>query len=1608
MGQHSHVTLEARLEEVLALVADRLPSDQVAQASEFVRQFFRDVDPDDVRGRDPIDLYGAAVSHWRFARRVDPDGSRLRIYNPDLDEHGWQSPHTVIELVHRDMSFLVDSVRMQVNAQGLISHLIIHPIMGICRDADGLLVAILPRGESQTDSHAESIMHLEISRETDEPTLRQLEQGLRRSLADVRAAVHDWPLMRTRMHETAEAYRRTPPRSLAAAEVAEGLALLDWLSAERFTFLGCRDYDLAQEDGVAALRIVPGSGLGILRDDRRDAASASFATLPVTVKEHARRPELLLLTKSNSRATVHRPAYTDYVGVKRFNERGEVIGERRFLGLYTSVAYHASVLEIPVLRRKVEAVIARSGLVPGSHKGRTLLVILETYPRDELFQISEDDLLRIAMGILHLDERQRTRLFVRHDRFGRFVSCLVYVPRDNYNTVVRERIQAVLTRALEGTSTEHSVSLSESVLARVLIVVHTKAGAIPDYDERELEATLVREVRRWEDDLAEALVAQCGQERGRDLYRKYCAAFPAGYREDCLARVAVHDIELMEPLATEDDLALRLHAPLEGDDHELRFRLLRPGRAVPLSDILPVLEHMGVRVMDERPYEIEPRDATSIWIHDMGLATAGVDVALDTVRTLFEDAFLTVWRGEAESDDFNRLVLLAGLTWREVVVLRALAKYARQAGVTFSQAYMESALTSHPTIARQLVELFIERHDPRIPDAPDTRGAARNEQITRALESVASLDEDRILRRFLAMVLAVTRTNYFQRGADGAPKPYLSLKFDPHRIPGLPEPRPMFEIYVYSPRVEGVHLRGGRVARGGLRWSDRMEDFRTEVLGLMKAQMVKNAVIVPVGAKGGFVVKRPPAGGDRDALRREAIECYSTFVRGLLDLTGSRAGGAIVPPRDVVRHDQDDTYLVVAADKGTATFSDIANAIAAEYGFWMGDAFASGGSAGYDHKAMGITARGTWESVSKHFRTLGVNVATTDFTAVGIGDMSGDVFGNGALLGTRMKLLAAFDQRHIFLDPDPDPETSHRERARLFRLPRSSWDDYDRAVLSAGGGVFSRTAKSVPLSSEVQRSLAVEADSLTPAELIQAILRAPVDLLYNGGIGTYVKASTETLVEVGDRSNDAVRVNGADLRCRVVGEGGNLGLTQRGRVEYALAGGRIYTDAIDNSGGVDCSDHEVNIKILLNAEVADGQLTTKQRNQLLESMTDEVASVVLRDNYGQAQALAIAGAGSAVLFDEQLRFVRFLERRGALNREVEDLPSDDLLAERKSARLGFAVPEQAVILAYAKLWLFEQLVESTLPEDPFVADVLTAYFPAVLAERCGAQMTAHPLRREIIATSISNSLVNRMGSTFVHRLMEETGAKPAEVVRAYLVARTVFGLDAVWTRIDGLDNLVPDAVQTSMHVHLVRLMVRVTLWFLRRRIATDALDAAISRFSSAVDAVGGSLDAVLGDHDRRRSEQVAGEFIAAGVPADLARQVARIDLLQAALDICDVQSETGRTTACVTGVYFALAERLSAPWLWERIGVLPKHTHWQTLARAALKDELAERLRSLTVAAVELTSSTDDPAALMTAWERAHAQALARVRQVLAEVQAAKNPDLAMLSVSLRELRRLA
>ncbi|HUO71520.1 MAG TPA: NAD-glutamate dehydrogenase [Solirubrobacteraceae bacterium] len=1590
--------LEAELiDAVCARLRERLPQNQASRCDAFVRQYYHWVPPDDLAGRSSLDLYGAALTHWNLLQRRAPGEIKVHVYNPDFEHHGWQSSHTVAEIVTDDMPFLVDSVTMELARMGYAIDLVIHPVIRVRRDKSGSLVDVLEPGADASDALAESVLHAEVARDTDGDALEQLRAGLERVLGEVHAAVADWRVMRGRAESLiGELDEHEPP--LDPAEIQEAKAFLAWLADNHFTFLGYREYELEDSGGRAGLRAIRESGLGILRGDPR----TPYTELGPKALTLARAPHILVLTKANSRATVHRPAYLDYVGVKRFGPGGEVTGERRFLGLYTTAAYKTSAREIPQLRGKIGQILSRAGFPPDSHDAKALFEILESYPRDSLFQVDLDELFEVAIGILSLGERQRVRLFVTRDMLDRFVECLVCIPRDRFNTENRERVARILVEQFGGTHVDWTIQLSESLLARVHYIVHCPDGVPDEFDVAALESQLVRATRAWSDDLRAALGDEQGEDSGGRLYKRYERAFPPAYRDDWVARSAVADIARIEDLAGADEPIMSLYRPLEAPEGIMRCKLFSAD-GVLLSDVLPTFEHMGARVVDERPYEIAPASREHVWIYDFGLQCVAEDV--DRVRSLFQDAFLGVWRGELEDDRFNALVLRAALTGEQIVIIRAVAKYLRQAGIAFSDRYMERTILAHPEVTVMLVGLFAARFHP---EQRDSAAAERLVgEIEDAIDAVQSLDEDRILRSFLAVIRAMLRTNYYRVDDAGRPRPFLSFKLDPSLVPVLPLPRPRFEIFVYSPRVEGVHLRGGRVARGGLRWSDRREDFRTEVLGLMKAQMVKNALIVPVGSKGGFVLKRPPADGGRDALQREAIACYRTFLCGLLDITDNIVAGDVVAPDRVVRYDDDDPYLVVAADKGTATFSDIANEVSSSYGFWLGDAFASGGSQGYDHKQMGITARGAWESVKRHFRELGTDIQRTDFTVVGIGDMSGDVFGNGMLLSRHIKLLAAFNHMHIFLDPDPDPERSHAERKRVFELERSSWSDYDSSVISEGGGVYSRSAKSIPISEQVREALAIECDELSPNELIREVLRAPVDLLWNGGIGTYVKASTETHADAGDKANDAVRLDGAELRCRVVGEGGNLGWTQRGRIEYALNGGRINTDAIDNVAGVNCSDHEVNIKILLDALVAEGDMTEKQRNELLVEMTDAVAEQVLYGSYTQTQALSLALAQAPPMLDVHARLIRHLEQVAGLNRELEFLPDDDMLAERRSSHIGLLAPELAVVMAYCKIHLYALLLESDLPEDPYLAHDLERYFPPPLPERYSRAMRSHRLRREIIVTLVAKQLVDRAGTTFVFRLQEETGAPPSILARGYAVAREVFDMRSFWSAVEALDNAVDAEIQVAMLIEARKLVERATRWLVHANPRAINIAQTTHYYKAGATMLAALLPDVLEGAERDRFDARADELRAAGVPSDLARRVAGMAALLATFDIVEVAAVTEQEPETVMETYFHLGARLELNWLREQILELPRENRWQALARGALRDDLGSLHRALTQEVLGVGPPGVRSSVAIDAWSRRNGAAIERCLGMLADIKASRTYDTTTLPVALREVRNL-
>ncbi|AXO36358.1 NAD-glutamate dehydrogenase [Micromonospora sp. B006] len=1604
--------------------AERLVAQAVALAGDdhdaatLVDRFWRFAPDEELIGFTAEEMLEAARAHRDLAQQRVPGELKLRIHEPDAEQH-----HTVVEIVTDDMPFLVDSVTALLNSRHLDVHLLVHPLVVVRREPLGRLTEVsadVEPDDAIAGDLVESWMRIEIDPIRDPAEREALRRELQRVLTDVREAVEDWPKMRQRALALADelAAARTsdnrPP--VPEKDITDSVELLRWLAHDHFTFLGYREYRLVDTDGARgggqALEAVLGTGLGILRSDSPEARSLNSMTPEAHEKVLEKR--LLIITKANSRATVHRSAYLDYIGFKIFNEAGEVVGERRFLGLFSTAAYRTSVQELPVVRRKVAEVLDRSGLSLRSHSGKDLLQILETYPRDELFQIKTDDLYHAVIGVLRMAGRRQLRVFLRRDAYGRFISCLIYLPRDRFTTQNRLRMQDILLRELNGVGVDYTTRVTESMLARVHFIVRTDPNNPPgEIDADLLAEELADATRLWDDDYRLVLERKLGDEQAKHLFARYADAFPEGYKDGHTPYEAMKDLAKLELLEEPGQLEMHLfrkqapprpYAGRAADADEamdVRFKVYRYGEPMMLSAVLPVLHSLGVKVVDEHPYEVERVDGR-IWLYDFGLELPERHQDLAEVRPHVENAFAAAWRGEAEVDGFNELVLRAGLTWRQVVVLRAYAKYLRQAGTVFSQEYMEQTFIAYPQIAELLVKLFETRFAPGATTLDERRQRSGElvDAIGEALDEVASLDQDRILRAYLTLIQATLRTSFYQKPVGGRPKAYVAFKLDPQAIPDLPAPRPKFEIFVYSPRFEGVHLRYGPVARGGLRWSDRREDFRTEVLGLVKAQMVKNAVIVPVGAKGGFVLKQKP--GDRD----EAVACYKEFISALLDVTDNIVSGEIVPPEDVVRHDGDDPYLVVAADKGTATFSDIANEISEAHSFWLGDAFASGGSAGYDHKKMGITARGAWESVKRHFRELGHDTQTQDFTVVGVGDMSGDVFGNGMLLSKHIRLVAAFDHRHIFLDPDPDSARSFQERKRLFDLPRSSWEDYDSELISEGGGVHPRTAKSVPITPQVRAVLGLDEDvtQLSPQELMKAILTAPVDLFWNGGIGTYVKASSQTNAEVGDKSNDAIRVDGKSLRCRVVGEGGNLGFTQQGRIEYAATGGRIYTDFIDNAAGVDCSDHEVNIKILLNTAVADGELDRPERDELLARMTDEVAELVLRDNYDQARALNNAQAQAASLLPVHRRMINDLERSGALNRALEALPSDEELAVRTET--GLTPPEFAVVLAYVKIVLEREIVGEGLADEEWTTDILVNYFPTPLRQRFADRMGRHRLRRDIVTTVLVNEAINRGGISFVFRVVEETAASAADVLRAYVVVREVFGLRDLWDAVEALDNKVSPELQTAVYLDTRRLLDRAVRWLVTNRRSPIDVPAEIARLRDGVARLLPDLENRFWGTEREAIAAHIESLVDRGLPRDLAEQATRLMYSFGLLDIVETAQATGRDVGEVASVYFVLSDRFRVDALLSKISLLPREDRWQTLARMALRYDLYAALAALTAEVLGSTPDDVPPVERVQEWEQANATSIHRAHRAMGEFDESR-ADLSALSVLLRQIRTL-
>ncbi|WFF42462.1 NAD-glutamate dehydrogenase [Salinicola endophyticus] len=1602
-----HVAIEGKtefLEQLREKLAKRLPEEKVKRITAFAEDLYATAPFEEAADRQLDDVYGATLAAWHFMRTFDPSDAKVRIFNPNFEEHGWQSPHTVVSVLHPDMPFLVDSVRMELNRRGLTLHAIHNAVLAVERDARHHAVKITGPRAKEAPASRESLILIEIDRHSDTATLDGLEQSLHEVLRDVRTAVTDFEPMCEKLREVIAEVEAQRPASVSAADQKETVAFLKWLLDEHFTFLGFAESRLSGSGAKARETRVEGSELGVLKlDEPRYQESVRFEP----DEEPGPMPALLRFAKSAHHALVHRPTYPDHIAITRHDKQGKVIGEWRFFGLFTSLVYNESPRSVPVLRRKVQAVIDAAGVNPKGHNGKLLLQILEVHPRDDLFQSTIEELSQTAFGILNIRERRRVRLFIREDRCGQFYSCLVFVPRDIFSTDLRLRIQNLLCDELDATFADFNPYLSESVLARIQFTLRFNGDEPVAFDRRALEKKVIFLARNWREDLHGALIESLGEEEGNRQAQVFRDAFPGGYRDDFSARTAANDIRHLSGLDDGAPIGVSLYHLAENTADSVNLKLYHTDSPIPLSDMLPVLENLGLRVISERPYHIDTEHQT-YWIHDVSFDYRGAgEVDLQAMRDNFIDAFTRIWVGDAENDAYNRLIIGAGLGWRQVAVLRAYARYLKQLRIGLSQDYIANTLAAHADITRGLSRLFELRFAPDLDGDRDSRCQEAVDDLNALLDQVASLNDDLLLRRYVDLIQATVRTNYFQPGDDGSAKAYISFKLEPSKVPGMPKPRPMFEVFVYSPRMEGVHLRGGKVARGGLRWSDRNEDFRTEILGLMKAQQVKNSVIVPVGAKGGFICKRMPENGDRDAIQAEGIECYRLLIRGLLDITDNLDGTDVVPPQAVVRHDPDDPYLVVAADKGTATFSDYANAISLEYDFWLRDAFASGGAQGYDHKGMAITARGAWESVKRHFREMGLNTQKDEFSVLGIGDMAGDVFGNGMLLSDKIRLVAAFNHRHIFVDPTPDAAKSFAERKRLFETPRSSWSDYDEGLISDGGGVFSRDAKSIAISAPMKKAFGIEADKLSPNDLINAMLKSSVDLIWNGGIGTYVKGHDESHADVGDKANDGLRIDGRELNCRVVGEGGNLGLTQRGRMEAAAKGIRVNTDFIDNAGGVNCSDHEVNIKILLDGIVQRGDMTEKQRNQLLVEMTDEVGELVVRDNYRQTQALSLAELQSLEGMGPYRRFINELEAAGSLDRELEFLPSDELLGERSNADGGLTLPELSVLISYAKSTLKSDLIAADLPNDPQLQQHVAKAFPATLTERFADDLAQHRLKREIVATQIANDLVDHMGITFVRQLRDSTGASRLEIAQAYVIARDSFGFNRLWEQIEALDYRVESQVQYRMMLDLMRLMRRATRWFLRHR-GTLSVKECVEQFAPQLTQLQEDIGNRLKGDEREAWEGRRDELVEAGVPKAQAAVVAAAPSLYAGLGIIQAARVSGEKLKRVAEVYYAIGHQLELPWMMRQINALEVRDSWQMQARETFRDDLDRQQLALTVKVLGMSDAPREVEARVTRWEEQHAPLFERWNALLGEINAGTQVSFALIAVAIRELVDLA
>lgn len=1571
----------------------------------FLAEFFSSSAPDDLLLREPEELFSIGRNLWRTAAKRKPGKPLVLVTGPRTTEGAGDNVtrHTVIQIVNDDMPFLVDSVTGCVaSTLHYRIHMMHHPIMDIARDEKGQRTS----GDG-AERLRESIMYIEIDAQSDPSALETIRDTVEKTLNDVRAAVTDWRAMLAKIDETVASLTVNPP-PISNEQVTETINFLRWLGADHFTFLGFREYRFDGDPATFDFNHVDGTALGILRNPDRYVLRDKDGLTPMSpeIRHFLTQPDPVIITKANVKSTVHRPSHLDYIGVKIFDGNGKAIGERRFVGLFTSLSYSQFAHDVPLIRGKVANIQRRARLGHQSYAGKALTHILENFPRDELFQVNENWLYETALGVLQLTERPRPRAFIRPDQFGRFVSALVYVPRDNYHSGLRTAIVDILCKAYNGEMSVYYAKLSEESLARWHFIIRTKPGNVPVVEDADIQQQIAEATQGWEDRLQLSLIGHLGEEAGNRLHHIYKIRFTAAYREFFTPAQAAYDVVKLEEIDGENDLRVDFYRHLADGENRFRLKIYHGSELIALSSCMPVLENIGFRVLSEHSYKMA--GGSKSHIHDFSLeqAMAG-PVDISAFKPQVEDLFLKVWSGASENDGFNKLALTSAMNWSEIVVLRAYGKYLRQLGMGYTPDYIADTMVEHAAVSTLLVDVFKAQFDPAFKGDREATAEDLCASVSVALERVKSLDHDRILRAYVNVIRATLRTNYYQDGVvDRVDERALAFKIRSRNVEEAPLPKPFAEIWVYSPQVEGVHLRSGPISRGGLRWSDRREDFRTEVLGLVKAQQVKNAVIVPQGSKGGFFPKQLPV-GDRDAFMAEGIASYRSFITSLLSLTDNLKAGKAIPPKQTIRRDGDDPYLVVAADKGTATFSDISNGISQSRGFWLGDAFASGGSAGYDHKKMGITAKGGWVSVQRLFRERGINIQKEEFTVIGVGDMSGDVFGNGMLLSKKIRLQAAFNHLHIFVDPNPgDTAKAWTERKRLFDTPGSSWEDYNSKLISSGGGIFSRAEKSIKLSKEIKAWLKVEDDSLAPTALINRILKAESDLLWFGGIGTYVRASDETDQQVGDRANDALRVKAEDLAVTVIGEGGNLGMTQKARIEFAKRGGRLNTDFIDNSAGVDCSDKEVNIKILLTEAIARGTLKADARNELLEQMTDDVSKIVLSDNYLQTQAISLAEVQAVNARQYHLGLIRALERSSGLNRDIEFLPSDEGFAELAANEKGLTRPEIATLMAYAKMSLFDTLIKSDLIEDPVLQPELEWGFPQLLRDRFPEELKAHQLRREIIATVLANEVVNWAGVTFVYEVKEETGLGVEDIVAAFVVVREVFGLQGHWEEINALDYKVAASTQYDMHQSVSDSLKAQVLWMLRNLEQPFNVSELVDRFKEPFEQLFGIKQEILSVPAQAAFVERRDALKAAGVGHDLATFVSAFEVFTSGLDIITVAEQSGKAVDYVAGVHFALGDMLSFDWLRQRADRIATDDHWEVLATRSILEDLADQQRDL-VRQVCSNAGNQTVKKATGDWQKQQATKVIRAGRLAEDLRSSGALSVAKLSFAARHLRSI-